>query len=178
MSENLSPEQVVKILNLYFSAMVKVIQNSGGVVDKFIGDAIMATWGGLSPLIPQNADFALTACLKMREELELLNHTLKSEFGVELKMGMGLNYGEAVVGTLGSDERMEFTSIGDAVNMAARVESLTKEFSCDFLVTQEFLTYLGQSDGFTFVTEQSLRGKKQSTKLFTFKPTKVEQLAS
>ncbi|MFN7904478.1 MAG: adenylate/guanylate cyclase domain-containing protein [Pseudobdellovibrionaceae bacterium] len=155
-----------------------MIQTCGGVVDKFIGDAIMATWGGLSPLVPQNADFALQACLQMREKLELLNLTLKNDYGVELKMGMGLNYGEAVVGTLGSDERMEFTSIGDAVNMAARVESLTKEFSCDFLVTQEFLNYLGQSEGFTFVTEQSLRGKKQSTKLFTFKPTKIQQQVS
>ncbi len=145
-----------------------VIQSHGGVVDKFIGDAIMATWGGLSPLIPQNADSALQACLKMREDLVELNTSLLTEFGIELKMGMGLNYGEAVVGTLGSNERMEFTSIGDAVNIAARVESLTKEFGCDLLVTEEYLRYQGSSSEFTLVAEQSLRGKTQKTKLYTF----------
>ncbi len=138
MSEGMDPEALVKILNRYMTRMVRVILDHGGVVDKYVGDAIMALWG--IPLT-KNGDVenAIKACLGMRKALAELNEELKAEGLPLLKIGMGLNHGTMTSGNIGSDERMEFTVIGDTVNTASRIESLTKEFGTDFLISKEVL---------------------------------------
>lgn len=141
LSETLQPEQVVEMMNEYLSRMVRIISKHGGVVDKFVGDAVMALWG-----IPvegeDDAYRAVQACLEMREELKMLNEVRQKRGQPALKIGMGLNRGPVVAGNIGSEEKMEYTVIGDAVNAASRIESATKEQGVDLLVAEEICTLL------------------------------------
>jgi adenylate cyclase len=147
-SENMSAEEVVAMLNEYMTEMVSVIEEYNGVVDKYVGDAIMAIWG-IGSNDPQfEAEQAIRACLAMRQKLGELNERRIARGDDEIKIGMGLNSGEAVAGNIGSPSRMEYTVIGDAVNTASRVESLTKEYETDLLVsstTAELVKRLGLS---------------------------------
>ncbi len=134
MSERLQPEEVVEMLNEYMTLMVAVITRNGGVVDKYVGDAIMALWG-----VPiegsDDARNAVQACLEMRSELASLN-ARRMERGQEpLRIGMGLNYGEVIAGNIGSNEKMDYTVIGDSVNLASRIESMTKAYGTDLLIS-------------------------------------------
>lgn len=144
-SEGHSPEEVVTMLNEYFGIMVKIINKHGGVVDKFIGDAIMAVWG-----VPagheDDTENALLACLEMREALIALNKSRAERGLVEIHIGMGLHAGAAISGTIGSEERMEFTVIGDTVNVTSRIESSTKHFEVDLLISSEVYGRLNQAD--------------------------------
>ncbi len=122
MSERLEPEQVVYILNKYLSRCVEAIDNNHGTLDKFVGDAVMAFWG--APL-PQD-DSILNACkaaLDIVRGVDEISDELKSEIGEEIHVGVGVHYGKAVVGNMGSQRRMDYTAIGDTVNTAARLES-------------------------------------------------------
>lgn len=135
-SENMSAEEVVAMLNEYMTEMVSVIEEHNGVVDKYVGDAIMAIWGIGSENPENDAELAIKACLAMRSRLAELNKRRVERGDKEIKIGMGLNSGEAVAGNIGSPSRMEYTVIGDAVNTASRVESLTKEYETDLLVSE------------------------------------------
>ncbi len=141
MSENMDPETLVSVLNRYMTRMVRVIIRNGGIVDKYVGDAIMAVWG--VPIAKErDAINAINAALEMREELAELNLEFIEEGFPELKIGMGLNYGALISGNIGSDERMEFTVIGDSVNTASRIESLTKSIGTDLLISQSMVDQL------------------------------------
>jgi adenylate cyclase len=137
-SERLAPEEVVSMLNEYFEVMVSVIIRNHGIVDKFIGDAIMAVWGAPQSTGDDNY-FAVKASLEMREALEKLNVIREERGDAPIMIGMGVHTGDALSGTIGSEERMEYTVIGDTVNTASRVEASTKSFGTDLLVTQEVL---------------------------------------
>jgi class 3 adenylate cyclase/tetratricopeptide (TPR) repeat protein len=125
LSEHTSPPELVDVLNDYFTRMVRVVEEHGGLVNKFIGDAMMVVWGGLLDDDPDPAA-AIRAGLEMQRELERFNHDQESKGGLSLKMGIGINYGEVVAGHLGSRDRLEWTVIGDTVNLAQRAESLAK----------------------------------------------------
>lgn len=164
MSESKDPTLVVKLLNEYFSYMVPVINQSGGVVDKFIGDAIMAVWG-VPHEKPDDGKNALMACLKMRLSLETLNRVRVMRGEPELWMGMALHYGEAISGTIGSLERMEYTVIGNTINTASRIEASTKTFGTDLLVSEEVKNKLQD-----FIYEEAgtveVKGRSESLKLY------------
>ncbi len=121
MSESLSPTEVVAQLNRYFTVMQKLIYDNGGNVDKFSGDAIMAFWGVPHTDQPDERHAVLTA-LQMQEALWSFNLTLESEDQQSIHMGVGINTGEFVAGNVGSEDKIEFTLIGDSVNLAARIE--------------------------------------------------------
>lgn len=159
-SENMSAEEVVAMLNEYMTAMVAVIEEHHGVVDKYVGDAIMAIWGIGSNDAKQDALLAMKACLSMRERLKELNEIRISRGDDEIKIGMGLNSGEAVAGNIGSPSRMEYTIIGDAVNTASRVESLTKEFETDLLVSSSTVELLADHEfAFSEAFKAAAKGK-------------------
>jgi adenylate cyclase len=130
------PQALVKLLNEYFTEMVGIVMEHDGVVDKYIGDAIMAVFG--AP-VPKETDAlnAVKAAVRMRQALRRLNERL-AERGVDpIKTGIGLHTGSVVAGNIGSDRRMEYTVIGDAVNLASRLESSTKELHVNVLISED-----------------------------------------
>ena len=135
-SEKLEPEEVVEFLNQYMTEMVNCVNKTGGIVDKFIGDAIMATWGALNPL-PNETEAAVTASLMMRTALQEFNVGRGGDKKPIIKIGCGINSGYVISGQIGSNERLEYTVIGDSVNLASRIESLNKPFGCDILISQD-----------------------------------------
>lgn len=135
-SEKLEPEEVVEFLNEYFTRMVACVNNTGGVVDKFIGDAIMAVWG--APISYGNdIENAINGALMMRNELLIFNRGRGSAKKPIIRIGCGINYGPVLAGQIGSEERMEYTVIGDTVNLASRIEALNKPFGTDILISQD-----------------------------------------
>ncbi len=125
LSENLEPEALTTLLNDYFSEMVAAIQNQGGMVDKFMGDAIMAVFG-LGEEKADSAAAAVAAALEMRSRLAGFNRAQRDRGQPTLENGIGIHFGEVVAGYIGSADRLEFTVIGPTVNLAARLEDQTK----------------------------------------------------
>ncbi len=164
-SENRSPEQVVAMLNEYFAVMVGIINRHGGVVDKFIGDAIMAIWGAPK----SSADdprMALRACIEMRKGLAELNEKRILRNEPPLMIGMGLHAGTAISGTIGSDERMEYTVIGNTVNTASRIEASTKAFGADLLVTDDVISKVGESFILDYAGAAEVKGRSEAIKMY------------
>lgn len=133
-SEKIEPELVVEFLNQYFTAMVKCINENGGSVNKYIGDAIMAVWGELGHT-NSDTERSILAALDMRKSLIQFNKGRGSDKKPKIFIGIGINTGEVIAGQIGSEDRLEYTVIGDTVNLASRVESLTKVFGADILIT-------------------------------------------
>lgn len=135
-SENMDPRELLDFLNEYFSGMVESVLQHHGVVDKFIGDAIMAVFG--AP-VPEAEDplHAVRAALAMRKRLEKINEAFRARGLPEIRTGVGLHYGQVVAGNMGHSERMEYTVIGDTVNLASRLESMTKELGCDVVISED-----------------------------------------
>jgi adenylate cyclase len=164
-SESRTPEEVVEMLNEYFGIMVRIIQQNHGIVDKFIGDAIMAVWGAPkgSGRDPFNT---VKACLEMRKGLEELNRKRIAKGTPPIMIGMGVHTGRAISGTIGSDERMEYTVIGDAVNMASRIESSTKAFGVDLLVSESTAHLIEGEFALDLAGSAEVKGKAQPLKLY------------
>lgn len=137
LAETRRPEEVVEQLGEFFARMVSVVQRHNGYVDKFTGDGIMAVFG--APVQdPQHEEHAISAALEMQQELRRLCRTWDQQSGRSVfKMGIGVNSGSAVVGNIGSEAHMEYTAIGDTVNLASRLQTATKEMEADILVSAE-----------------------------------------
>ncbi len=169
LSESRSPETLVSQLNEYFGQMVEKVLDQGGTLQKFIGDAIMAVWGDTHSLgLNTDCTNAVRAALQMRTALEELNKGWAGrDDRLELSIGVGINHGTVVVGELGHPRRMEFTVLGDGVNLAARLESATKQFGCDILVGET--AYELTKDAFLFrrVDRAVFKGKTQPIRVFT-----------
>lgn len=164
-SEKRTPEEVVDMLNSYFEVMVGIINKHGGVVDKFIGDAIMAVWGAPQES-PDDTQKAVKACLEMRKSLLDLNQKRESKGEPPIMIGMGLHCGRAISGTIGSSERMEYTVIGDTVNMTSRIEASTKAFGADLLVSETVVQKVEDHFKFTVAGSAEVKGKSEPLKLY------------
>lgn len=139
LSEQLTPQQLTRLMNIYLTGMTKIIHEQRGTVDKYIGDAVMAFWG--APLKDEDhARHALEAALTMLSVMPELNEQLKQEGLPPVKVGMGINSGAMNVGNMGSSFRMAYTVMGDAVNLASRLEGLTKYYGTPLLVSGEVVT--------------------------------------
>jgi len=134
------PQALVAQLNEYLSAMVDCVFRYGGTLDKFIGDAVMAVWGNTrSDGVRDDAANAVRAALAMRKELERLNKEWAERGLSQLRIGIAINHGEVVVGNIGSPQRMEFTVIGEAVNVSWKLQELTKELGADLIVGEKVM---------------------------------------
>jgi adenylate cyclase len=164
-SENLPPEKVVELLNIYLGEMSSIIMRDGGTIDKFIGDAIMAFWG--APVISDDhADKAVTACLEMIEALYEVNRRLEEKGFEPLKVGIGLHTGYAILGNIGSENKLDYTVIGDTVNLASRVEGLTKQYGCPILLTEDTCDALSYQVPLAIIDAVKVKGKNIPIKLY------------
>ena len=166
LAEKLPPEEVVTLLNEYFEVMIEVIFSHSGTLDKFIGDGIMAEFG--APLDDVNQEeHAVRAAIEMQKELEKLSDRWEKENKPRIRMGIGIHTGDAVVGNIGSERRTEYTAIGDAVNVASRLEQATKILKTPILLSET--TYLGAKDKFAFkdLGSMALPGRKEQIKVYT-----------
>ncbi|RJR34768.1 MAG: hypothetical protein C4567_15315 [Deltaproteobacteria bacterium] len=162
LSERMEPEKVVEVLNNFFTEMVELVFQHQGTLDKFLGDALMVEFG--APVQVPEAPFqAVTCALAMHRRL----HEMQEQGFTPIKgMRIGINTGEAIVGNIGSHKRMDFTVVGDVVNVASRLQGLTKELEADTLVSEA--TYLEVKDGFRFeaVPPLVLRGRRETTLVY------------
>jgi adenylate cyclase len=168
LSEKRSPEEIVSLLNRYFSLQVEIIFRHGGTLDKFIGDAIMAFWGAPQE-DPLHAQHAVAAALEMEGSL-LQFKTELGEDGKDFDVGIGIHTGKAVVGFLGSEARMDYTAIGDTVNLSSRIEGLTKGVA-RILVSSDTVAHCRNVFDFSPTGSYKVKGRLQEVELFT--PAKV-----
>ena len=164
LSETRSPEEVVELINRYFSLQVDVIWRHGGTLDKYIGDCIMAMWG--APLDnAQHAKNAVACALDMADALQGFKRELGAEH-LEFDVGIGLHSGPAVVGLIGSEKRREYTAIGDTVNLASRIEGLTKDAKRRILVSKDTAGLCGEAFEFVSCGTFPVKGRAQPVELF------------
>jgi adenylate cyclase len=176
LAEKADPEALVAQLNEYLSRMTSVIFSNGGTLDKFIGDAIMAVWGNVRSLgTTQDAKNCARAALGMRRQLSQLNQTWREQGRMGLGMGIGVNHGEVIVGNIGSQERMDPTVIGDAVNLASRLEALTRTYGVDMLVGASVAELVRDEVYLRSVARVQVKGKTKPVDVFTFVAARGEE---
>jgi len=164
-SESLAPADLVALLNEYLSAMTEIVDESEGVVDKFIGDAIMAFWG--APIPNENhALHAVKAALKMRERLGSLQSKWRAEGRTEINMRMGINSGKAIIGNVGSKDRLDYTVMGDSVNLASRLEGANKYYGTDIMISESTHSLLDGSFLCRELDRVRVKGKQEPIRIY------------
>ena len=175
-SENKPPEEVVARLNTYLNEMTKLIFQYGGTLDKYLGDGLMAVFG--APLeLEGHAAKAVACALKIRQAVEELNSVWQEKGQAPLRVGIGINTGTVLVGNVGSQERMDYTVIGEDVNLASRLEGLTKEYEADIIIGEKTWEKLGEErPGGAVITdlgEARVRGFDKPIRIFGLANNKI-----
>lgn len=166
-SEILTPPDLVALLNRYFSFMSEEIMRTGGIIDKYIGDAIMAFWGAPLPDEHQ-ADHALESAAGMLERLNTFNDELRREDKPEIRIGIGIYTGKAVVGNVGSAQRFDYTVMGDTVNVASRLEGLTKEYNVPLIIGETTKAKSSRvKSSFSPLGSATVKGKTKPVLIYT-----------
>jgi adenylate cyclase len=178
LAERLQPEEIVTILNEFFTEMSQYIFKWEGTLDKFAGDQIMAFWG--SPTQQQNpAALAVQCALDISKNLDTLRERCQREGKTVFDCGIGLNTGEVLVGNIGVEGmKMDYTVIGDSVNLAARVEKLTRKYKTRILITENTFNYLRgpielnqfEHAQFTDLAEVTVKGKEKGVRIYKVEP--------
>jgi adenylate cyclase len=165
-SETLPPDELVKSLNRYFDVMVDIIIQRKGIVDKYIGDAIMAFFG--APVRSENdALLSVLAGLGMVKALDDFNADQIERGAVEFKIGVGINFGEVTVGNIGTDKKMDYTVIGDGVNLASRLEGLTKEYKQTLIFSDSVYQNVAPFIPCRLVDKVQVKGKTEGANIYT-----------
>lgn len=167
LSERLSPTELLALLNRYLDRMSAIVEKHGGVVDKYIGDAIMALFG--APVAaPDSAARALAAAREMGAALDALNRELTAEGKSPLQIGIGINTARVVAGNMGSQTRLNYTVIGDGVNLASRLESLTKDpaYQCTVIVSASTARAAGEEQALRPLGSVTVKGKSDAVQIF------------
>ena len=168
MTESADPEQLVKQLNEYLSRMTAAVFENNGTLDKFIGDAVMAVWGNVSSRgVAEDAKSCARAALAMRRELQWLNQKWKADKFPPFVIGIGINHGDVLVGNIGSQEKADPTVIGDAVNLASRLEALTRTYPLDILVGERASELIRDEFHLRSVALVQVKGKTRPVEIFT-----------
>jgi adenylate cyclase len=165
LSEGLSAEDLVKVLNDYLSEMTVIVFEHGGVLDKYMGDAVMAFWN--APLDqPDHAEKAVLSAIAMRDRLREMNESGVFASGIRLKLGIGVNSGPMVVGNMGGRERFDYTVMGDTVNLGSRLESLNKEYGTEIIVSENTARALSTGILLRGLDIVAVKGKKEPVEIF------------
>ncbi len=162
-TEDRPPDQLILILNEYFTERARIIFENKGSLDKYIGDAIVAVFGSLIPL-KNHTHNAVHTAIKMMKRLQILNEKWKNEYNFTMEIGIGINSGEVFLGNIGSPERMEFTVIGDTVNVAARFSGLAREGQ--ILITKDILSSLDPNIKYVELPPRDIKGKREKLDIF------------
>src|SRR5438132_2289792 len=173
LSEKLQPEQVAEMLREYLTEMTEIVFRHGGTIDKYIGDCVMALYN-VPFEDPEHAIKAVRTGLEFQERTLIVSKRWEEKLGIAIRNGVGINTGEAVVGTLGSKQRLEYTAIGDTINLGARLESITKDYKANITISES--TYVLVKD--QFVTKElgdvTVKGKSQPVKIYAVLPTSLD----
>src|SRR5687767_5355576 len=161
----MTPEALAAFLHEYLTPMTDLVLASGGTLDKYIGDAIMAVWG--APIdMPDHAARACEVALKMQESLEGLNRTWQTQGKPRVAIGIGLNTGPMAVGNMGSTQKFEYTVLGDQVNLGSRLEGLTKEYGVGILVGEATARAAGDAFLFREIDLVRVKGRAGAAPVF------------
>jgi len=160
-----SPKRITDFLNFYMNIMVKAIEANKGTIDKFIGDAIMAYWN--APIeIDKHADKAVTSALIQIKQRDQINKIINKNFGFDVDYGIGINTGNVVVGEIGSKGRSDYTIIGDAVNLASRLEGLCKPYKVRLVISEFTKELLEEEYIIQFLDKVRVKGKHEPVKIY------------
>jgi len=161
-----NPQGLGQLINRYMTPMTDLVMRKEGTIDKYIGDALMAIWG--APLdIDNHAQLAVETAQEMEIELARLNKELKADGLMELGVGIGINTGDAVVGNMGSNQRFDYTVLGDSVNLAARLEAQTKEYGVFFMFTEHTLKQIATPENLTMLDKIAVKGQTAPVTIYT-----------
>lgn len=175
-SESMRPDDLVNSLNRYFSVMVDIIMGRKGIIDKYIGDAIMAFFG--APVHHVDEPFqAVMAGIEMTEALHGFNQKQQELGKPEFRIGVGINYGEVTVGNIGTEKKMDYTVIGDMVNLASRLEGLTKPYHQELIIAESLFPSIEGHLPWRLLDTVAVKGKKRGVKIYTVRRqiNKVEE---
>ncbi len=167
-SEASQPEQVVEMLNEYLTRMVEILLDHGGTLDKFIGDAVMGFWNAPAA-DPDHATHAVACAIEMVRETAILRERWLSEGKPELRIGVGVNTGEAVVGNIGAEKVFGYTVIGDAVNLASRLEGKNKDYVTEIIISEFTKERIGDGFELVYLDEVKVKGKEKAVRIFQVK---------
>ncbi len=160
------PQGLGKLINRYMTPMTDLVMRKEGTIDKYIGDALMAIWN--APLdVDNHAQLAIETAQEMEVELKNLNKELKADGLMELGVGIGINTGDAVVGNMGSNQRFDYTVLGDSVNLAARLEAQTKEYGVFFMFTEHTLKQIASPENLTMLDKIAVKGQTAPVTIYT-----------
>jgi adenylate cyclase len=167
MSETTPPEKIVEMLNVHFTVMAEIILRHKGTIDKYIGDAIMAFWG--APVkMADHPEQAVLAAKEMIAALEKINATLKERgFEHEIKIGVGINTGVATIGEIGSEQKKNYTVVGDTVNLASRLESITKEYKTPLIFSEYTYEKIKGTINCRPLGSVKVKGREQPVTIYT-----------
>lgn len=164
-SEELAPESLTALLNRYLTAMTDIIMEEGGTIDKYEGDAIIAFWN--APIkLTNHAVRAVRAAIRCQQKLDEIRPVLLKEFGKEIYARIGVNTGPVVVGNMGSNQRFDYTFLGDAGNLASRLEGINKQFGTYLLISESTMEKLDDSFAFKEISLVRVAGRKQAVRIF------------
>ncbi len=169
MSEKMTPEDVVTFLREYLTVMTEAVFTYGGTVDKYIGDAIMALYN-VPFEAPDHAAQAVRTALEFQERLKPLAERFTARYGGTLACGVGIHTGDAVVGTIGSEQRLEYTAIGDTINLGSRLEGLTKDFNVPVIISEATYLEVRNLFGTRDLGEVTVKGKAIPVKIYAVLP--------
>ena len=173
-SERLQPEQVDEMLREYLGVMTEVVFRHGGTIDKYMGDAIMALYNAPYEE-PEHALNAIRTALEFQERVIPFSARWEAKLGVSIRCGVGINSGEAIVGIMGSRLRNEYTAVGDTVNLAARLESVTKEYGVPIIVSEYTYEYVKGRFPTKELDTVTVKGKSQPVKIYGVMPSSMRK---
>jgi class 3 adenylate cyclase len=167
LEEELPAEEVVDLLNAYVGAMAKCVFEQRGMLDKFLGDGLMAVFGIVEGDVDGGASAAVRAALRMREEIDAVNRQWAPRLGAAIGFGVGIHTGDAVLGSIGVPQRSDFTAVGDTPNTAARLQELTKQYGVELVLSESTVSRLGRGPAARALGHASVRGRREGVAIYT-----------